>query len=209
MASKTTVALITGSTRKVRLGPFFTTYVRDMIAPHCPTLSLEIVDLADQGLPILDETNPAAGQPADDPTSHYEHEHTRKWSAVVRKYDAFIFITPEYNRSVPAGLKNALDFLFHEWNGKPAGVVSYGGREGARASAHLRDILAALKLVVLPTAPGLSTSRRMLPYVGEHKSVSDDDRQRWKESGAEAQIVTLAQELVAELERESKAVLSN
>lgn len=201
MASKKTVAIITGSTRKARLGPFFTAYVRDKIVPQCPTLSFEIVDLADRGLPILDETNPAASQPADDPTSHYEHEHTRKWSALVRKYDAFIFVTAEYNRSVPGALKNALDFLFHEWNGKPAGIVSYGGREGDGASTHLRAVLTALKLVVLPTSPGLRTSRKMLPYVQEHKSVSDEDRQRWEESGGEAKILKLAQELVAELEK--------
>lgn len=161
-----------------------------------------MVDLADHPLPIFDETNLPASQPADDPTPHYEHEHTKKWSAVVRKYDAFIFVTPQYNWSVPAGLKNALDFLFHEWKGKPAGIVSYGGRGGGKAAAHLRDILTGLDMTVLPTSPGLSTSRRMLPYVGEHKSVSDEDKARWKEAGSDLQIVALAQELGKELAKE-------
>ena len=202
MASKKTVALITGSTRKVRLGPSMTSFVQELVAPQCPSISFEIVDLADHPLPILDETVLPASHPEEDPTPHYEHEHTRKWSAVVRKYDAFIFVTPQYNWSVPAGLKNALDYLFYEWKGKPAGVVSYGGRGGGKAAAHLRDILNGLRMTVLPTSPGLSTSSKMLPYIAEHKSVSDVDRERWKESGADLQIVALGQELAKELEKE-------
>jgi NAD(P)H-dependent FMN reductase len=202
MASPKTVALISASTRQVRLGPFVTSYVKELVAPRCPAINFEVVDLADHPLPIFDEIKMPSSHPADDPTPHYEHEHTKKWSTVVRKYDAFIFVTPQYNWSVPAGLKNALDFLFYEWKGKPAGIVSYGGRGGGKAAAHLRDILNGLSMTVLPTAAGLSTSRKMLPYVGEHKSVSDEDRERWNESGADVQIVSLGDELAKELAKE-------
>src|SRR5262245_35133742 len=102
---------------------------------------VELVDLAEVGLPIFDEPrNPRLGQ--------YEHAHTRAWSERIRPADAFVFVTPEYNYGVPASLKNALDFLYQEWNYKPAAFVSYGGPAGGARSVQMaRLIVGALKMV--------------------------------------------------------------
>lgn len=80
--------------------------------------------------------------------SQYEHSHSRAWSAGVASYDAFIFVTPEYNWGYPAAIKNAIDYLFTEWNGKPATVVSYGGHGGAYSNAQLRQVLQGVHMRV-------------------------------------------------------------
>src|SRR5262249_60165457 len=80
---------------------------------------------------------PALGQ--------YSQPHTTAWAAKIAEFDAFVFVTPEYNHSIPGALKNAIDFLFREWNHKAAGFVSYGGyAHGSRAVEHLRLVLAEL-----------------------------------------------------------------
>ena len=197
MAALKRVAIISASTRSRRLGPSVARYVQGIAAPKCPNATLDLVDLADQNLPLFDEIDMPGSHPADDPTPHYNHEHTRKWSAVVRQYDGFIFVTPQYNWSIPASLKSALDFLFHEWGGKPAGVVSYGGRGGGKAAAHLRDVLTGLRMKVIAAdhTPSLTTSGKMMPYILEHKQVSETDVERWKEQGSDMQIETLAREI--------------
>jgi NAD(P)H-dependent FMN reductase len=102
---------------------------------------VELVDLVDVGLPVFDEPNHPRLQ-------QYTHQHTRDWSATVARADAFVFVTPEYNHSFPAGLKNALDYLSREWADKPAGLVSYGGvSAGLRAATALKPVLAALRMV--------------------------------------------------------------
>jgi NAD(P)H-dependent FMN reductase len=63
----------------------------------------------------------------------YTKEHTKAWSEKVTSFDGFIFVTPEYNHGVPAALKNALDFLYVEWNNKVAGFIGYGNTGGARS----------------------------------------------------------------------------
>jgi NAD(P)H-dependent FMN reductase len=68
----------------------------------------------------------------------YTHEHTKAWSKKIASCDAYVFVTPEYNHSTSGALKNALDYLYREWNNKAAGFVSYGGAGGARAVEHLR-----------------------------------------------------------------------
>ncbi|KAJ5547581.1 hypothetical protein N7513_004815 [Penicillium frequentans] len=153
------VAIVTCSTRTPRLNPTITQYIYDVLAsdPTIPTrkatspsntdispdtdprhITLSILDLAAQSLPLYDENVIPASLPPTDPTPHYSKEHTRAWSKVVRQYDAFIFVTPQYNWSIPASLKNALDYLFFEWRGKPAAIVSYGSRGGGKAAEHLR-----------------------------------------------------------------------
>ncbi|BDD59077.1 hypothetical protein MAP00_004315 [Monascus purpureus] len=154
--SPKTIALVTCSIRNPRLNPFITDYVHQILTRYNsssnnnnnnnnktnsektistilngPPTFLEVLDIADQHLP-LSTNEPAipAHLPESDPTPHYVNEYSRVWSSKVRRYDAFIFITPQYNWSIPASLKNALDYLFHEWTGKPAGIVSYGGRGG-------------------------------------------------------------------------------
>lgn len=107
---------------------------------------VEWVDLAEVGLPLFDEPrHPRLGK--------YEHAHTREWSARVKRADAFVFVTPEYNHSVPPSLTNALAFLVHEWAYKPVGFVSYGGVSGGlRAVQTAKQIVVALKMMPIPEA---------------------------------------------------------
>ncbi len=105
--------------------------------------------IASYNLPLLDEPTPALyGQ--------YSHEHTKVWSNKIASFDAYVFVTPEYNHSISAALKNAIDYLCREWNNKAAGFVSYGGTVGARAVEHLRLITAALMIATVPAQVLLS-----------------------------------------------------
>ncbi|KAH9906354.1 flavoprotein-like protein [Xylariomycetidae sp. FL2044] len=152
MAAKS-IAVIIGSTRPGRVNPSIAKYVLDIITTaHKSDASsyggarFELVDIAEHDLPLFAEPVVPARLPKDDPTPHYALAATRAWSLRMRQYDAFVFVTPQYNWSVPASLKNALDHLFHEWTGKPAGIVTYGGHGGGKAAAHLRQILAGLRM---------------------------------------------------------------
>lgn len=132
------VAIIIGSTRPGRKGEAVARWVHD-IAQQRTDAEFELVDIADYHLPLLDEpVPPSAGQ--------YSHEHTRTWAAKIASFDAFVFVTPEYNHGTSGALKNALDFLYREWNDKAAGFVSYGSAGGARAVEQLRLVMAELQI---------------------------------------------------------------
>jgi NAD(P)H-dependent FMN reductase len=131
-------AIIAGSTRPGRKADTVARWVHG-IAARRDDASYEIVDLAEYRLPILDEAvPPMAGQ--------YQHPHTLNWAAAVASFDGYVFVAPEYNRSVPGALKNALDYLHAEWNDKAAGFVGYGFHGGVHAIEHLRLILGELKM---------------------------------------------------------------
>jgi len=76
----------------------------------------------------------------------YTKPHTLAWASKIGSFDAFVFVTPEYNHSTSGALKNALDFVYGEWNDKAAGLVSYGAAGGTRAAEHLRLILGELQV---------------------------------------------------------------
>lgn len=147
------VGIICGSTRSPRVGPQVTDFVYKTIEtyvnsqagkdPQSPSIALEIVDIADAKLPLYDE--PGIPQAITDPAG-YAHQHTRDWSARIAPLDAFVFVTPQYNWGIPAGLKNAIDFLFNEWTGKPGMIVSYGGHGGGKAADALRTVLHGLRM---------------------------------------------------------------
>ncbi|HEX4214990.1 MAG TPA: NAD(P)H-dependent oxidoreductase [Candidatus Dormibacteraeota bacterium] len=143
------VAVILGSTRPNRRGEPVARWVLERAALRAD-LEAELIDLAAIDLPMFDE-------PAPPITGDYAHEHTRAWAATIARHDAFVFVTPEYNRSIPAVLKNAIDFLYGEWNDKAAGFVSYGADAGgARAIEHLRVVLGELRVAGVRTVVPLS-----------------------------------------------------
>ena len=114
-----------------------------------PTPFFDLIDLADHPLPHLDEPlPPSMGQ--------YRNAHTRQWAATIAGYDGFIMVTPEYNHPTSGVLKNAIDYLYAEWNNKALGVVSYGSVGGARAAEHLRLIAGELKMADVRTNVALS-----------------------------------------------------
>ncbi|MBR9765860.1 MAG: NAD(P)H-dependent oxidoreductase [Rhodobacteraceae bacterium] len=135
--------IIIGSTRPGRVGPTVASWVAEAARGH-DGYAVEVLDLADFGLPLLDEaTHPAMGQ--------YAHEHTKRWSAAVADGDAYVFVTPEYDFFAPASLINAVQVLHAEWRYKPAGVVSYGGISGGlRAAQELRQLLGNLGMAAIP-----------------------------------------------------------
>ncbi|KAF9205979.1 hypothetical protein CPC16_003988 [Podila verticillata] len=191
------IALVTCSTRNPRVNPFITSYVHSILAAIAPDhITLQILDIAEQSLPLYDEPAIPSQLPATDPTPYYQQEHTRQWSAKVRAYDAFVFVTPQYNWSVPASLKNALDYLFYEWKGKPAAIVSYGGHGGNKAADHLRGILGGLRMKAAATAPALTIPSSILGDSLEQGRIPDEQIKVWQESGAEEAIRQMFRELI-------------
>ena len=132
------IAVILGSTRPGRNGAAVAEWVLDQASTRTEA-SYELVDLADFPLPHLDEPMPPSMQ-------SYTKDHTKAWSEKIGGYDGYVFVTPEYNHSTSGVLKNAIDYLYAEWNNKAAAYVSYGSLSGARAVEALRAISAELQL---------------------------------------------------------------
>jgi NAD(P)H-dependent FMN reductase len=144
------IAIVIGSTRPGRVGAAVGRWVHELARTRSDA-EFELVDLAEVGLPLLDEPVP----PLQD---RYSKEHTKRWAATVARFDGFVFVTAEYNHGIPAALKNALDFLYKEWNDKAAGFVAYGSMMGARAVEALRLSLAELQVATVRNQVGLSLS---------------------------------------------------
>jgi NAD(P)H-dependent FMN reductase len=147
------IGILVGSTRPQRRGEAVARWVQEVASRHAAAITgdiaFEVVDLADYRLPLLDEPVPAA-------IGEYQHDHTRRWSDTVGSLDGFVIVTPEYNHSVPAALKNAIDYLFTEWNDKAAGFVGYGLHGGVRAVEQLRMALAEVKVACVRSQVALS-----------------------------------------------------
>ena len=142
------VAIITGSTRPGRKSEAVARWVYDIAAKRSDA-SFEVVDIAAFDLPLLDEAMPPM-------MNQYAKPHTKAWAAKIATFDAFVFVTPEYNHSTSGALKNAIDYLFREWNDKAAGFVGYGGVGGTRAVEHLRLIMGEIKVAPVRAQVSLS-----------------------------------------------------
>ncbi len=142
------IGIILGSTRPGRNGEAVAKWVADL-AGRRSDATYELVDLRDFNLPLLDEAvPPSMGQ--------YSQPHTRAWSDKIGSFDGFVFVTPEYNHSTSGALKNAIDFLYAEWNNKAAGFVSYGSAGGTRAVEQLRLIMGELQVADVRAQVALS-----------------------------------------------------
>ncbi|MFD0312803.1 NADPH-dependent FMN reductase [Streptomyces flavalbus] len=142
------IAIILGSTRPGRNGEAVANWVYD-IAKQRDDAEYELVDIAEYRLPHLDEAvPPSLGQ--------YAQPHTRAWAEKIASFDGFVFVTPEYNHSTSGALKNAIDFLYAEWNNKAAGFVSYGSVGGTRAVEHLRLVMGELQVADVRAQAALS-----------------------------------------------------
>src|SRR5947208_4759372 len=135
------IAIILGSTRPGRSGEAGAKWVHE-IAKKRIDAEFELVDIKDYNLPLLDEPMPPI-------MGQYSKPHTKAWAAKIGSFDGYVFVTPEYNHGISGALKNAIDFLFAEWNNKAAGFVSYGGAGGARAVEHLRLVLAEVQIATV------------------------------------------------------------
>ncbi len=142
------VGIIIGSTRPGRKADAVAQWVYET-AKRRTDAEFEVVDLRDFNLPLLDEPlPPSMGQ--------YTQPHTKAWAAKTDSFDAYVFVTPEYNHGIPAALKNAIDFLYREWNNKAAGFVAYGGSGGVRAVESLRLVMAEMQVATVRAQVALS-----------------------------------------------------
>ena len=134
----TRIGIILGSTRPNRNGEQVAKWVYETAALRSDA-DFELVDLRDYPLPHLDEPlPPSMGQ--------YQNDHTKEWSDKIASFDGFVIVTPEYNHGTSGVLKNAIDYLYAEWNNKAVGFVSYGAVGGARAAEQLRLISGELQM---------------------------------------------------------------
>jgi NAD(P)H-dependent FMN reductase len=175
--------VIIASTRPGRIGLPIGNWFLERAKAH-GKFEVALVDLKEVNLPLLDEPkHPKLGQ--------YEHAHTKAWSATVKAGDAFVFVTPEYNFSVAPALLNALDYLYTEWNYKPAAFVSYGGISGGlRAVQMAKQTLTTLNMMPIVEAVALPFGGKQIEggvFVGTEAndkaaSAMLDELLRWAEA---------------------------
>ncbi len=127
----------------------FEQYLEEELAKNREDADFKLIDIVYYNLPLLDEPiPPLIGQ--------YTKDHTKRWAAKINSFDAFVFVTAEYNHGTPGALKNAIDFLFKEWNNKVAGSVSYGSAGDVRAVEQLRLVMAEVKVATIRAQVQLS-----------------------------------------------------
>jgi NAD(P)H-dependent FMN reductase len=143
------IGIITGSTRDSRVNIQVAEWVKS-IADKRTDAEFELVDIKDYNLPRYNEPVPAIM------TQDYKTPEAHPWSKKISELDGFVFITPEYNKAVTSGLKDAIDYLYVEWNNKAAGIVSYGSSLGVTAANNLRLILTVPAVATVRTQPALS-----------------------------------------------------
>jgi NAD(P)H-dependent FMN reductase len=164
------IAIILGSTRPGRIGEAVAIWVHSMAARRSDA-EYELVDIKDFNLPLLDEPVPPS-------YGKYSKDHTKKWAAKIASFDGFVFVTPEYNHGIAGALKNAIDFLYKEWNNKAAGFVSYGSASGARAVESLRLVMGELQVadvraqLMLSLANDFENYSRFKPAASHEKALN-------------------------------------
>ncbi len=152
------IQIILGSTRPNRVGEGVAKWVLETASKNSD-INFDLVDVADFNLPLLDEPMP--------PMMHqYTKDHTKKWSEKINEADGYIFVTAEYDRSIPGAFKNAIDYLNWEWRNKAIGFVGYGTAGGSRAIEHWRGVAGELHMADVRDALLL-----YLPYDFENYSV--------------------------------------
>jgi NAD(P)H-dependent FMN reductase len=152
--------IISSSVRPGRKGPLIAAWIAEAARQH-GGFEVEVLDLGEVKLPLMDEANHPMQR-------KYEHAHTKSWSAKIDEADAFIFVTAEYNHGYPSPLRNALEYLVHEWGYKAAGIVSYGGvSAGTRAAALLKADLTTLRVIGLMEMVNLPMFTQYISDEGE------------------------------------------
>lgn len=144
------IGVVVGSTRPGRRAGAVATWVQK-VASRRKDLVVEVIDVADFNLPLLDEPTPAA-------VGEYQQPHTLAWSRAVAPFDGYVFVVPEYNHAYPAAVKNAIDYLYREWQDKAAGLCTYGIAGGIRAGEQLRLVLAEVHVATVRSHVALSLS---------------------------------------------------
>ncbi|GKT46608.1 NAD(P)H-dependent FMN reductase LOT6 [Colletotrichum spaethianum] len=182
MSAVKKVAVIATSTRTPRIGTKVAELVKDTVTKDAvdSSIDLSLVEVATFKLPVFDEQIIPAQVPA---LGNFAHEHSKAWSSEIAKYDAYILVIPEYNSGLTGGTKNAIDYLYNEWIGKPIAVVSYGIMGGHSASAQAQKTLEGMKLRVVPTRPALAfvggAGPDLMAAMG-HGEIGEESRKQWE-----------------------------
>jgi len=157
--------IIICSTRPGRVGPPIAQWFHEITVKH-GKFEAHLVDLAEFNLPVYDE-------PEHPILQRYQHEHTKNWAASVNAADAYVFVTPEYNFGPPPSLLNALNYVYKEWNYKPAGIVSYGGVSGGLRSALIEKLtLTTLKMMPMVEAVAV---QNISTFIDENKRFTPNE----------------------------------
>lgn len=157
------IKLIVGSTRQGRVGKPVSDWLLE-IAKETEH-DLAVLDLQEINLPPFDAAVPPAYKPTETPEG-------KAWAKMIDEADGFVFVTPEYNRSIPASLKNAIDYLAAEWKEKPAAIISYGYIDGGKSAArHLQDIFDWLKIRNVGEEMNVLLNQDTFSETGEFKDV--------------------------------------
>jgi len=193
-AQQSKTLIIVASTRPGRVGRPIADWFFAQAASQPSGVQFELVDLADWNLPFLDEPIP--------PMAHtYQHDHTKRWSAKIADADGYIIVTPEYNHGYPAALKNALDYLYHEWAGKPVGFVGYGMGGGRLAVSQLQQVVEELQMRPLTEQVAITFEHDMFD---EHHQLVEPDKVLAKYTGA-ARILVQAMTTQSSLNKKENA----
>ncbi|HEX7017285.1 MAG TPA: NAD(P)H-dependent oxidoreductase [Patescibacteria group bacterium] len=162
------IKILTGSIRPTRFNIQPATWIYE-IAKKRKDITVELVDIKELNLPLMDEPIPPL-------QNQYSKPYTQKWSKIVDEADGFIFVTPEYNHSTSASLKNAIDYLYHEWKYKPVSYVSYGSQAGgARAVEHLRGMAGEQRMYDLREQILLPDYWNNLDENGQYRFTPEDE----------------------------------
>jgi NAD(P)H-dependent FMN reductase len=198
MAAKK-IALIVTSTRPNRVGLQVGETISKILAPEVEKSgnSLEIVDVADFNLPIFNETTLPAMVPE---KGQFQHEHSKKWSAKIASYDAYILTSAEYNFGPPASAKNAIDYLYNDWIGKPIAVITYGIHGGKSSNDALRATVKGMKLRLTESAVALGFEGGAGPalYSAVGGVLDEPTKEKWV--GEKEELFKAYSELIALLE---------
>ena len=154
--------MIIASTRPGRVGESVGRWAQEVAIRH-GGFDVEVLDLAAIDLPFMNEPNHPSEQ-------RYVHQHTKDWSERISAGDAYVLVMPEYNHGFSAPLKNALDYLYKEWEYKPVGFVSYGGISGGtRAVQMIKQVVTTFRM--FPVAEAVN-----IPYVATHMDADGNFR---------------------------------
>lgn len=146
----TKIGIITGSTREGRVNLDVANWVLDIAKNSGIEADFELVDIKDYDLPLINTAPPGALN------KQYPNENTQKWSEKIDSLDGFIFVTPEYNKTISPALANAIDVISPEWSNKAAGIVGYGSTSGVTATQSLRIILSNFHIATTSAFGALS-----------------------------------------------------
>jgi NAD(P)H-dependent FMN reductase len=194
MSEQLRIGIVLGSTRSGRFADRPAEWLMQIAARH-DNAAFELVDLRDYRLPFFDEPKSPFREPS-------KHEVAVRWARKVASLDAFVFVNGEYNHGIPDSLKNALDYLYAEWNRKPAAFVSYGNAGGARGVEQLRLNLVELQMAPLRFAVHIGRPEFMelllnnktfsdFPYLDQAANVMLDDLMWWARTLRAGRLATM------------------